>query len=201
MNLQVGLDPIPTTTMEEVLPMEWLESGRPLELDLGCARGSFLLPMAEQFPDRFFAGIERLTDRVYRTRKKIERAGLGNALVFQGEILATLEEVFPRHCVDWLHLLFPDPWPKRRHAPRRILRPEALTSFAQVAKPNAHFRFLTDSQSYHAEALEVLQSQTCWNLVTTDPAELVAPWPPTEFQSRFVSRDQPLYGWIAAKSC
>jgi tRNA (guanine-N7-)-methyltransferase len=182
-----------------VWPEDWVEraSVGPWELDLGSARGHFLVAAAAAWPERFFLGLEWQAHRVRFTRRKLHRQGLANARVVRGEILTLLREKIPAAAVARVHVLFPDPWPKRRHARRRLLQPEGLAAIAHVTKPGGEFRFLTDAEPYHQQALALLQSMPQWKVSTTDPR---AGWPASEFQARFEKMGQPVYGWVAERT-
>src|SRR5215475_1526703 len=90
----------------------------PLHVDLGCGDGSFLCDMAQQFPKRNFLGIERLTKRVEKVRRKAEN--IENVRVLRADTLFAVRDLLPESSVHAFYLLFPDPWPKRRHQFRRI---------------------------------------------------------------------------------
>ena len=188
--------PTPCIAIPRTVDENWIRLSPLLELDLGCARGNFLVQMATLFPDRQFLGVERLNDRVLRTQKKIDSQHLVNAQVVQGKILETLENQLPTASATWLHILFPDPWPKRSHSSRRLIQPDAFPQFARVLKPNGHIRFLTDDENYWRETLKILPHLTDWEVEATDP---VGDWPKTQFQKRFEDQGLPIYGWILKK--
>ena len=133
---------------------ELFGGGAPLEVDLGCGDGSFLVEMARHFPERRFLGVERLLGRVRKVCRKLQRAGLENARVLRLESRYTVEWLLPGDSVSRLHLLCPDPWPKARHHRRRLLQPEFLAAVARVLEPGGEFLFKTDNEEYFEWALE-----------------------------------------------
>jgi tRNA (guanine-N7-)-methyltransferase len=165
-----------------------------IELDLGCARGHFLIAAAAAEPGVRFLGIDFQLSRIRETRRKISRLGLGNAAAVRGEILETIIRYVPHGSVRRIHLLFPDPWPKRRHAPRRVLQGPALDIFRALLRPGGELRFLTDDEPYFRQALMLLESSTHWTLQSGDPH---GEWPPTEFQARFQRMGLPVHGFVA----
>lgn len=173
------------------LPPDWWQHPGPHELDLGCARGKFLVAVAEQFPETRFLGIERQSDRVLRARRKIARLGLRNAWAIQGEILTCLREQVPAASVQRVHLLFPDPWPKRRHAARRIFQPEFLRAIERLLQTGGILRFVTDQLEYHRSVAAWWTQEPGWTLQAGEVEP--NPWPPTEFQSRFLAAGLPVY--------
>src|SRR4051812_38330927 len=100
----------------------------PLEVDLGCGDGLFLAGIAADNRDHSFLGIERLRGRVLRTRSKIARLELSNARVLLIETSYAIQYLLPSESVAVFHLMFPDPWPKRRHQGRRVMSRNFLMS-------------------------------------------------------------------------
>jgi tRNA (guanine-N7-)-methyltransferase len=186
----VGLN-LPTRELADI-PADWWNSASACELDLGCARGKFLVEAAAIWPERQFLGVDRQTDRVLRTRRKIRRLGLANAWAVQGEILDFLREHVPAQRISRVHVLFPDPWPKRRHASRRIFQPGFLLEVERVLLPGGALRFLTDHAPYHEDVKKWLPERSGWKIAPTAlPQD--QPWPETEFQARFQSRNQSVF--------
>ncbi len=141
---------------------------RLLEIDLGCGDGSFLIGMAEQFPERDFLGVERLLGRVRKVCKKITRRNLENARVLRLESRYSIEWLLPEASVSRLHLLCPDPWPKLRHHRRRLLQLDFLEAVWKVLLPGGEFLFMTDHEEYFHWAVEKIENfgkfeQLDWN--------------------------------------
>src|SRR5256714_14300086 len=88
----------------------------PVEVDLGCGDGSFLVAMATENPATDFLGIDRLHGRVNSASRKIERAGLTNARVARFELFYVVEQLLRLGSVSTFYLLFPHPWPQPRQA-------------------------------------------------------------------------------------
>ena len=131
----------------------------PLEVDLGCGDGSFLVATAEANPNRDFLGIERLVGRVRRVCRKIRRHGLTNARVLRVESSYAVQHLFPPASVEAFHLQFPDPWPKRRHWHRRVVTDDFLGAVHRALVPEGTLRVATDQIDYFRE-IERLVSLT-----------------------------------------
>ena len=163
------------------LPFGWQGNGSaPLEIDVGCHKGRFLVEMARRFPWVNFLGVERQRERVLKARKKITLEGLNNAEVFHGNARQVLS-CLPEACADCVHVLFPDPWPKRRHKNRRMVDARFLLEVARLLKTGGRLRLVTDDPDY-AGAMELhATSITRYRRIESEPRD----YPPTEFQLKF----------------
>ena len=135
--------------LEEIFPEA---PERPFEIDLGCGDGSFLVGMAEHYLERNFLGVERLLGRVRKVCRKAERKGLGNLKVLRLESNYTVEWLLPDSCASRVHLLFPDPWPKKRHHRRRIVTSDFLSRISDILESGGEFIFKTDDPDYFEQA-------------------------------------------------
>lgn len=153
--------------MFEGIPEDWFAPGAPpLEVDFGSHRGVFLTGMAQLHAGRNFLGIERQAERVRKTLGKIKRLGLPNAWAVQGEGTTALREGLPAGSVAVLHVSFPDPWPKRRHASRRLVNAEFLREAWRVLRPDGVLRLMTDNEPYFRqmeEAVRPLWPEVPWD--------------------------------------
>ncbi len=176
--------------LPDLLPVGWQVSGsRPLEIDIGCHKGRFLVEMAQRFPTSNFLGVERQRERVEKARKKIAMLGLGNVEVLHGgglEILARL----PEACADRVHVLFPDPWPKRRHKIRRMVGGEFLLEILRILKARGIVRLVTDDPEYARAMESYAADMAAFQRTESD----LANYPPTEFQIKFRADSRPVYG-------
>lgn len=123
----------------------------PLEVDLGCGDGSFLVACAQANPAREYLGIERLAGRVRRVCRKISFNRATNARVLRVESSYAVQRLLPPASVEVFHLLFPDPWPKRRHWGRRLVTAEFLAAIHRALAPEGTLRIATDQLDYFRE--------------------------------------------------
>lgn len=176
----------------EPLPEEWCgRHSRPLVLDIGCHRGHFLIQMALDNPGIHFLGVEKQAVRVERTRKKVARLALSNVLVWQADGLAALRDL-PTGCVSGIHVLFPDPWPKRRHGPRRLVTKAFFGACLRVLRQGGLLRIVTDDPAY-AEQIRTLAMG--FDGLIPHLGE-VPSFPPTAFELKFLAEGRPVNSMI-----
>jgi tRNA (guanine-N7-)-methyltransferase len=169
----------------------------PLELDLGCGDGSFLVALAEKFPEHNFLGIERLFGRVRSACGKAARASLPNVRVLRVESSYAVQYLFPLGSIAAMHLLFPDPWPKKRHHRRRIVTREFLASVHRALAPGGRLRVATDQRDYFRAMREVISAAE----FREEENHKDAAFPLTTFEKRFAAEGLPNYRLELRKVC
>jgi tRNA (guanine-N7-)-methyltransferase len=160
----------------------------PLEVDIGCGDGAFLVALAERFPERNFLGLEKLAGRVRRACKKASRLALPNVRLLRIESAYAIQYLLLPASVDVVHLLFPDPWPKKKHRRRRIMSADFLALVHRLLVPDGRFRLATDQKEYFA-AMRQLILPTAF--VEMTPGEET--FPLTTFERHFLAEGAPIY--------
>jgi tRNA (guanine-N7-)-methyltransferase len=153
----------------------------PLEVDLGCGDGLFLSAVAAANPDGNFLGIERLAGRVRSACSKIELGRLSNARVLRCDISYAVSKLLPASSVAVFHLMFPDPWPKRRHASRRIVTEQFLISLACALSSGGVIRVVTDEKEYFRQIERVASASP--HFIAVQEPEIAAA--SSTFEKRF----------------
>src|SRR5579862_9515150 len=120
----------------------------PLELDLGCGEGGFLVAMAAKYPERNFLGVERLLGRVRKVCRMVVHQRLTNTRLLRIETAYALRYVLPKESVTTAHVLFPDPWPKRHHQSRRLIQDGFMEALHGTLVAGGELRIKTDDQPY-----------------------------------------------------
>lgn len=161
----------------------------PLHIDLGCGDGSFLCEMAQQFPKRNFLGIERLTKRVEKVRCKAEK--IENVRVLRADTLFAVRYLLPESSVETFYLLFPDPWPKRRHQFRRIFTRDFLDAIAAALEKHGVLRIATDQFDYFYQIERLGRAHLHFQVVPPSPDDAVLPV--TKFEKKFRDEGAPIY--------
>lgn len=128
----------------------------PLNVDLGCGDGLFLCALAQRVPDKNFLGIERLLNRVRISARKA--ATLDNVRLLRMESSYAVRYLLPAESVERFYLLFPDPWPKRRHHRRRIVTPDFLSSIHSALQRSGSIYIATDDVDYFRKIKELAES-------------------------------------------
>jgi tRNA (guanine-N7-)-methyltransferase len=160
-----------------------------LHVDLGCGDGSFLCEMAQQFPKRNFLGIERLTKRVEKVRRKAEK--IENVRVLRADTLFAVRYLLPESSVETFYLLFPDPWPKRRHQFRRTFTRDFLDAVADALEKHGVLRVATDQLDYFHQIERVSRAHRQFQVLPRSPDDAVLPV--TKFEKKFREQDAPIY--------
>ena len=143
----------------------------------------------------FENGICSLLSRLVPEGGEASAPIMGNLRLWDDDARALIRAL-PDACLDRMFLLFPDPWPKARHAKRRFVHPEVLKLVARVLKPGAEWRIASDDPTYQAWVADVLAAQDLFEVpapATTRPEA----WPPTRYEAKALAAGRaPLY-WTA----
>ena len=171
-------------------PFDWRQvfgNDHPVEIDLGCGKGGFLVWAAQTRPAHNFVGVERQLDRLRRVDKKIRRAGLANARLLRVEAGYFVGKLIPDHSIAAYHILFPDPWPKRRHAKHRLFQPAFVAELHRTLGQGGVINIATDDHDYFALIRKVMAEKFTETKLEVLPAEAM-----TEFEKIFVTAGKPI---------
>ena len=140
----------------EVTAMQLFGEDRPLHFEIGFGSGEHLADRADMLPDHGFIGAEPFLNGVATALGHVRDKQLANIRLWRGDALEVLQRV-PDGALSFLYLLHPDPWPKARHAKRRMINDRPLELFAAKLKPRGEFRLATDDPTYLNWSLMVMQ--------------------------------------------
>ncbi len=130
-----------------------LAKGKELYAEIGCGKGRFILETAKRNPDKFFVGFEKIADVIVLAMEKVMNEELEN-VVFVCDDAERITEIFDESELDGLYLNFSDPWPKKRHAKRRLTFVTFLEKYKQIIKNGGKIFFKTDNRPLFDFSLE-----------------------------------------------
>jgi len=139
-----------------VIPSALLPGKTTHVLEIGFGGGEHLTGQAARDPATGFLGVEPFLNGVAKALTQIDEGGLTNVRLMEGDARDVMERM-PDQCLDRIFLLFPDPWPKARHAKRRFVQAETATEFVRLLKSGGQLRVATDVKAYADHALWVLR--------------------------------------------
>jgi tRNA (guanine-N7-)-methyltransferase len=185
---------------------EWnafLGNANPIHLEIGMGKGRFLLDLAGQNPHISYIGVERYTSVLLRAVQKMDEQPLTN-VHFLCEDAAMLPEIFAPGEVDRIYLNFSDPWPKDRHARRRLTSHQFLERYDRFLAPDGRLEFKTDNQDLFSFSLGEIEADPRWHLdaFTWDlhrDAVLNEGNIMTEYEEKFSSLGHPICKLIASR--
>jgi tRNA (guanine-N7-)-methyltransferase len=140
-------------------PLDWRQVfGRtaPVEIDVGCGKGNFLVWLAGTKPEHNFLGVDRLLLRLRKVEKKIQRAKLTNVRLLRLEFSYVIAKLVPDNSVTAYYILFPDPWPKRRHAKKRLFQPEFVGELHRTLVAGGAVNVATDNAAYFEQIVGLM---------------------------------------------
>ena len=178
------------------------QNTNPLHIEVGMGKGQFILALARLHPDINFIGIERYSSVLLRAVEKLEE-DVPN-LRFICMDAATLPEVFDRDEISRIYLNFSDPWPKARHARRRLTSSEYFDRYDKILIPDGQVEFKTDNRALFDFSVEELEQSEIWKMTectydlhhdeVMNRGNIM-----TEYEEKFSSMNNPICKLIAKR--
>jgi len=132
----------------------------PLIVEIGFGSGDSLAKMAAANPDKDYIGIEVHRPGVGHLMLLLDQLGLTNVRIYCHDAIEIIERKIADNSLAGVHLFFPDPWPKKKHHKRRIVRPSFVELLTRKLQPGGYFHAATDWQNYAENMLEVLSADS-----------------------------------------
>jgi tRNA (guanine-N7-)-methyltransferase len=155
-----------------------------ITLEIGCGHGHYLTAYAQQYSEANCLGIDLVSRRIRKACEKRDKRGLDNLRFLKAEVKEFMS-IWPEHLsIERIFILFPDPWPKKRHTKNRIIQPTLLDILAERSHPGTALHFRTDHVGAFAWGGEVIREHPRWE--QSDSVQ----WPfenPSWFQDLFDS--------------
>lgn len=181
---------------------EFFGNDNPIRIEVGMGKGKFIMELAQMNPDINYVGIERYSSVLLRGLQKRAELELSNIYFMRIDALE-LAEVFAENEVERIYLNFSDPWPKDRHAKRRLESRQFLARYDQILKKDGTIEFKTDNRALFDFALEEVEAAG-WTLKekTFDlhvDARLNEGNVMTEYEERFSAQGNPICKYIISR--
>ena len=170
------------------------DQARPVEIEVGVGKGTFLLARAKQRPDVDFLGIEYAKAYACYTADRVGRAGLTNTKMLCADADAVFRNAIPDASVFRVHVYFPDPWPKRKHYRRRLLQPAFVRQVWRVLQPGGQLLIVTDHRDYFEHIRRTLSnvegfSETNFPKLLDSDEHIVG----TNFEKKYIEEGRAFY--------
>lgn len=182
-------------------PLDWGKVfGRvaPLVVEIGCGGGRRLLEAAAERPEYNHLGIEYAREYYKTLRERVLSRGPANVRIYGANAAYLIRRFFPGNSVREYHIYFPDPWPKKRHRKRRLLRQPFCAELFRTLEDAGVIYIASDHLEYYEEFLPLFQA-------LFEVKELEGPWPDapegrTNFEIKYLREGRPIRRFIARKS-
>ena len=164
-----------------------------LYIELGTGKGDFITQLAELNPEIYFVGFEMETTVVYAAARKIRERNLTNVRLVVFDI-NNIDEIFNDNEVDRIYINFCDPWPKKRHAKRRLTHVRFLDKYRRILNPEGIIQFKTDNRGLFDFSLEQFElanakvNEISYDLHAENPTDNIE----TEYEKKFSSLGVPI---------
>ena len=179
---------------------ELFQDGKPLHLEIGMGKGKFLMEMARLHPDVHYIGIEKYSSVLVRALEKMEENPLPN-IHFLRMDAEYINQYFAPGEVERIYLNFSDPWPKDRHAKRRLTSRQFLARYEEILKDGGRVEFKTENRGLFDFSLEEVEAAG-WTreLCTFDlhHSEYLEGNVMTEYEEKFVQKGNPICKMVIA---
>jgi len=129
-------------------------NSRSIKLEVGFGMGDFLVEMAIRDPNSNFVGVDFSQNGIQKLLIRVNNLNLNNIRVIYGDVRKKIPLLFHDGELDTVYINFPDPWPRKRHFKRRLVKPELVKLMSRKLAPDGHIYIATDSEPYASEMLE-----------------------------------------------
>lgn len=136
----------------------FFDNVRPVEIEIGCGKGRFIINSAVAHPEINYIGIERALRYFRIMKERVVRRELANIRLLRDDAVYFVERFIPDETVSAYHVYFPDPWPKKRHRKRRLFNPRFLEEIERTLVRGGTLDFATDYVEYYEEILALLET-------------------------------------------
>ena len=167
----------------------------PIKLEIGFGMGNFLIEMAAKEPASNFIGIDFYHKGIRKLMARIKKLQLENIRVVYGDIRSKISILFKDKELNTIYINFPDPWPKKRHIKRRLIKPEFIKQLAQKLNFEGITYLATDSENYAHEILEYFNAETLFQNIDSQKGFLKEriDLPKTKYEKNFINAGEKIF--------
>lgn len=180
---------------------ELFENDNPIYIEVGMGKGKFITTLAQMNPDINYIGIEKYSSVLIRAVEKRRELDIDN-LVFIRMDAENICDVFSEGEVDRIYLNFSDPWPKDRHAKRRLTSRQFMARYNEILKKDGQVEFKTDNRPLFDFSMEEIP-QASWNIVESSydlhNSDMAEGNVMTEYEEKFSAMGNPIHKLIAKR--
>ncbi len=177
--------------------LEWravFGSDHPVELEIGVGKGRFLLDAAARHPEVNYVGVEWAGKYLRLAASRGWRRGLTNLRFAKADGREFIEFFVASESLAAVHVLFPDPWPKKRHHKRRLVNSSFLDEVERTLQPGGRLWLVTDHAEYFASMQEALAARDGLR-----PVDALWAGARTNYEEKYLSQGRPIYRVVAEK--
>ena len=156
----------------------------PTYVEIGFGMGDSTVSIAKNYPEHNYIGIEVHPPGVGRALKLTDEANLSNLKIIEHDAVEVTQHMFAKKSLSGIHIFFPDPWPKKRHHKRRIIKPEFIRILTSLLMPAGYLHVATDWEPYADEILTILRCNQDLKNSAIDFCERPSYRPTTKFEQR-----------------
>lgn len=181
---------------------DYFHNTNPIHIEIGSGKGKFITTLAKQNEDINFIAIEKFATVLLKLIKKVPEEGLPNLAILNADA-EMLTQFFEQGEINKIYLNFSDPWPRKRHAKRRLTHVHFLETFKALLKNDGTIALKTDNQDLFDFSIEQFElAGYLLEDITYDlhQSELSESNVATEYEERFISQGMPIYGLTAYKN-
>lgn len=157
-----------------------------ITLEIGFGNGETIFSLAQKHPEHDFIGIEVYKTGIAHLLARLKTHPLNNIRIYNEDAVVILQQCIPNKSLDEILILFPDPWPKKRHHKRRLIQPKFITTLQDKLKPSGILHIVTDWEDYAEHINTVLKDNP--NFSIANPLNSLPPLQSRTITTKFEQR-------------